>query len=95
MRPAVVADDFRALTVRVGKAFNGAGKRIVKTRPAAVRIEFVGRFIKFRAAAFADIDAFFSVQVIFVAKRRFRTFVQNDSFFFGSEGRVIWHIYSI
>ena len=82
MPPTGRAYDFRSPAVGVRPPRDGAVDGIVKTRPAAVRIEFVVRTVQWCIAATAMIDAASRVPVIRTRIRRLRSLVNNDTLFF-------------
>lgn len=79
-------DNFRAPPVSIGDAFHRPGNFVVKTRPAAARIELVFRTIQLRLALPADINAWCKMLVVFTRAGILGTFMQNDARFFFGEG---------
>jgi hypothetical protein len=77
---AIAARNFS--THSVGGTGYGPGKFVVETRPAATRIEFIGRMVQPGATPFANIRPSFPKFIVFARKRNFSTFVHNYPFFF-------------
>lgn len=90
VRAAGVALDLGPPTVRIDQFPYGSGNGIVKSRPAALRVELVRRAVEFRAAAFADVGACFEELIVFTAARRFGSLVLDDPFFLVGES-VVFH----
>ena len=82
---AVCALNLCALAIRVRKAFDGAGDFVVEAWPPAIRLKLVFGAVKFCAAAFADVGAFFPERVILPSERHFGAFVHDNLFFFRSK----------
>ena len=79
---AVDALDFCSSSVGVRKPFYCAWDFVVKAWPATIRFKFVLRTIKFCAAAFANIGAFFPKRIVFSCKGHFGAFVNYNLMFF-------------
>ena len=85
VRATISADDFGSIAVGVGDAFYGAGDFVIETRPAAMRIEFVGAAIKRSAASFADVCSAAGIIQVFAGIRGFSAFIYDYAFLFRGE----------
>lgn len=85
-----IAQNFDATTICIGHLFDCAGNFVVKTWPAAARIEFVFRAVQGRIALTAKISTGSFKIVIFARKRPFGSFFQDDVFFFWTKF-VVFH----
>lgn len=79
---ASVAQNFYATAIGVRHLFDCTGDFVVKTRPAAARIEFVLRAVQRCIALSAKIGTCSFKIIIFARKRPFGSFFQDDVGFF-------------
>lgn len=92
MCAAFSTGDFSAPSIGVGFFDDGARNFFVKARPSALGLKFIFGAIKRRAATSANICAFIPKRVELSCKRRFRAFMDNDTFFFRSQLSILWSI---
>ena len=79
MTAAVSADYLRATTVRVGKALDAAPVLFIEARPAAARLEFGLRRVKWVVAAPTDKGTGRVQPLVLTAERPFCSLVDDDS----------------
>ena len=79
---AIGTNDLGAHAVGIQDAFHCALNLVVERRPAAMRIEFVGRIVKGDIALFAKVSPLPFVIHILPGVGIFSAFVQYNSFFF-------------
>ena len=82
VRVAIVALYFGSFSVRVGHSFYSPWNFVIEAWPATVRFKLVLGTIKFCAAAFTDVGAFFPESVVFACEGHFRAFVNDNLLFF-------------
>ncbi len=77
----VGALNFCSHAVGVRFSYDGAWDFVVEAWPAAVGFKLVFRTVKFCAAAFTNVGAFFPETVVFACKGHLCAFVYYDLFF--------------
>ena len=75
MCTAIIADNFGSHPISILNPFYRSFNFIIKTGPAAMRIELVVRFVKRRVTSFANICSLFFVLIILARKRLFSAFM--------------------
>ena len=85
MRAAIDALYFGSFSVRVGHSFYSPWNFVIEAWPATVRFKLVLGTIKFCAAAFTDVGAFFPESVVFAGEGHFGAFVNYDLLLFGGK----------
>lgn len=82
---AAGAGDLRTHAVGIGGAAHGPGDLVVEARPAASRVELVGRAVERRAALAADVGARLAVVVELSGEGGFGSLLFDDPFLFGCQ----------